>query len=104
MDQIKHAIEIRALGEELVINPNTVIRAYRELQHEGVIELRHGSGAFISDAVAGRSKLIRKGQYVMQAAVERLASMGLTEDEVRRIVENVLALQRTGKHSGDTNE
>ena len=116
MDQIKHAIEtgalrpgdqlptMRTLGEELVINPNTVIRAYRELQHEGVIELRHGSGAFISDAVAGRSKLIRKGQYVMQAAVERLASMGLTEDEVRRIVENVLALQRTGKHSGDTNE
>jgi len=69
------------LGEELVINPNTVIRAYRDLQHEGVIELRHGSGAFITDAVAGRSKLIRKGQAIMQGAVERLEALGLTEDE-----------------------
>ena len=114
MDQIKHAIEtgalrpgdqlptIRTLGEELVINPNTVIRAYRDLQHEGVIELRHGSGAFISDAVAGRSKVIRKGQAVMQAAVERLVSLGLTEEEMRRLVENALALERTGKPSGDT--
>jgi len=114
MDQIKHAIEtgalrpgdqlptIRTLGEELVINPNTVIRAYRDLQHEGVIELRHGSGAFISDAVAGRSKLIKKGQAVMEAAVERLVSLGLSEDEMRRLVENALALQRTGKPSGTT--
>jgi GntR family transcriptional regulator len=113
MDQIKHAIEtgalqpgdqlptIRTLGEELVVNPNTVIRAYRDLQHEGVIELRHGSGAFISDAVAGRSKVIRKGQAVMQAAIERLVSLGLTEDEMRRLVENALALERTGKPSGD---
>jgi len=114
MDQIKHAIEtgalrpgdqlpaIRALGEELVINPNTVIRAYRDLQHEGVIELRHGSGAFITDAVAGRSKLIRKGQAIMQGAVERLEALGLTEDETRRVVENVLAQQRAGKPSGGT--
>jgi GntR family transcriptional regulator len=113
MDQIKHAIEtgalrpgdqlptIRTLGEELVINPNTVIRAYRDLQHEGVIELRHGSGAFISDAVVERSKVIRKGQAVMQAAIERLVSLGLTEEEMRRLVENALALQRTGKPSGD---
>jgi GntR family transcriptional regulator len=114
MDQIKHAIEtgalrpgdqlptIRTLGEELVINPNTVIRAYRDLQHEGVIELRHGSGAFISDAVVGRSKVIRKGQAVMQAAIDRLVSLGLTEEEMRRLVENALALERTGKPSGDT--
>ena len=114
MDQIKHAIEtgalrpgdqlptIRTLGEELVINPNTVIRAYRDLQHEGVIELRHGSGAFISDAVAVRSKVIRKGQAVMQAAIERLVSLGLTEEEMRRLVENALALERTGKPSGNT--
>src|SRR5215813_6558029 len=58
MEQVKHAIEtgalrpgeqlpgMRSLAEELVINPNTVAKAYRELQHEGVIELRHGAGAF----------------------------------------------------------
>src|SRR5205823_365731 len=67
MEQVKHAIEtgalrpgdqlpgIRPLAEELVMNPNTVAKAYRELEHEGVIELRHGSGAFVSrNARAGR--------------------------------------------------
>src|SRR4026207_1885125 len=60
MEQVKHAIETGALrpgeqlpgmrppAEELVINPNTVAKAYRELEHEGVIELRHGAGAFVS--------------------------------------------------------
>src|SRR3954465_3215641 len=59
MEQVKHAIEtgalrpgeqlpgMRPLAEELVINPNTVAKAYRELEHEGVIELRHGAGAFV---------------------------------------------------------
>src|SRR5271154_1774769 len=91
MEQIKHAIEtgalkagdqlpaIRKLAEDLVMNPNTVVRAYRELEHEGVIELRHGSGAFISDSEAGRIKVIRRGQALMQTAMEKLTSLGLSE-------------------------
>ena len=55
MEQIKHAVEtgairggeqlptIRKIAEELTMNPNTVARAYRELEHEGLIEVRHGS-------------------------------------------------------------
>src|SRR4051812_43513914 len=62
IEQIKHALEtgslrvgeqlpsVRQMAEDALINPNTVVRAYRELQHEGIIELRHGSGAFIRDA------------------------------------------------------
>ena len=73
MEQIKHAIEtgalkagdqlptIRKLSEDLVMNPNTVVRAYHELQHEGIIELKHGSGAFISESVAGQSEGHAKG-------------------------------------------
>src|SRR6058998_26994 len=86
MEQVKHAIEtgalrageqlpgIRPLAEELVINPNTVAKAYRELEHEGIIELRHGAGAFVSEN-AGAKKLtdkLRAGQAVITAAVERL--------------------------------
>jgi DNA-binding transcriptional regulator YhcF (GntR family) len=66
MEQVKHAIEtgalrpgdqlpgMRPLAEELVINPNTVAKAYRELEHEGVIELRHGAGAFVPATPARR--------------------------------------------------
>ena len=87
-----------------MINPNTVVRAYRELEHERVIELRHGAGAFISESVAGRSKVTRRAQTVVQSAIEKLSSMGLTEEEIRRLVENELGQLRTGKVSGDKHE
>ena len=40
---------IRALAEQLVINPNTVAKAYHELEREGVVTKRHGAGTYISD-------------------------------------------------------
>ncbi len=73
------------------MNPNTVLRAYRELVHEGVLELRHGSGAFIREPTAERIRLIRKAQTTMHAAIERLIALGLSEDELRRAFENELA-------------
>jgi GntR family transcriptional regulator len=103
MEQVKHAVEtgalregdqlptIRRVAEDLIMNPNTVVRAYRELEHEGVLELKHGSGAFIKESAEGRARLIRKAQAVMESAVERLLLLGLTEDELRRAFENELA-------------
>src|SRR4051794_18958139 len=113
MEQVKHAIEtgalrpgeqlpgIRPLAEELVINPNTVAKAYRELEHEGVIELRHGAGAFVSQN--GRAKKttdkLRAGLALVAAAVERLRSRGITDEEIRRLFEAALAgLDHTGGH------
>lgn len=114
MEQIKHAIEtgalepgeqlpgIRPLAEELVMNPNTVAKAYRELEHEGVIELRHGAGAFVSEN-AGALKLtakLRAGQEIVEAAVGRLRSRGLSQEEIRRLFEAELAgLTRTGERN-----
>jgi len=105
MEQIKHGIEtgalrpgeqlpgIRPLAEELVINPNTVAKAYRELEHEGIVELRHGAGAFIarnSGAKALTTK-VRAGQAIVQAAVQKLRERGITDDEIRRLFEAELA-------------
>ena len=113
MDQIKHAIEmgglkageqlptIRKVAEDLVMNANTVARAYRELEHEGVIELRHGTGAFVSESVISRAKIMRKAQAIVQAAMEKLAELPLSEDEIRRLVENELALARASQNSGE---
>ena len=113
MEQVKHAIEtgalrpgdqlpgMRPLAEELVINPNTVAKAYRELEHEGVIELRHGAGAFVA-ATAPRKKTdnLRAGQAIVTAAVEKLRARGVTDEEIRRLVEAELAGRRTGGHGG----
>ena len=105
MEQVKHAIEtgalrsgeqlpgMRPLAEELVINPNTVAKAYRELEHEGVIELRHGAGAFVSEN-AGAKKLtdkLRAGQAIVAAAVEKLRARSVTDEEIRRLFEAELA-------------
>jgi len=40
---------IRVLAEQLVVNPNTVAKAYHELEREGVVTKKHGSGTYISD-------------------------------------------------------
>jgi GntR family transcriptional regulator len=112
MEQVKHAIGtgalrpgeqlpgIRPLAEELVINPNTVAKAYRELEHEGVIELRHGAGAFVSGQ-AGKGKkaadALRTAQPIVAAAIERLRDRGLSDEEIRRLFEAELAgLTKTG--------
>jgi GntR family transcriptional regulator len=41
---------IRVLAQQLLVNPNTVARAYLELERAGVVVKRHGSGTYISDA------------------------------------------------------
>jgi GntR family transcriptional regulator len=115
MEQVKHGIEtgalrpgeqlpgIRPLAEELVINPNTVAKAYRELEHEGVIELRQGAGAFVSGN-AGAKKLtdnIRAGQALVADAIEKLRARGVTDEEIRRLFEAKLAgLNTRGDHRG----
>src|SRR6266478_2243866 len=85
LEQIKHSIEtgairageqlpsVRQMAEELLINPNTVARAYRELEHEGVLELRHGAGAFIRESAGGPARLLRNAHSLVRGAIERLA-------------------------------
>lgn len=115
MEQVKHAIEtgalrageqlpgIRPLAEELVINPNTVAKAYRELEHEGVIELRHGAGAFVSANASGRKTpdKLRAAQVLVEQAVQQLRSRGLADEEIRRLFEAELAgLTKAGGRNG----
>ena len=112
MEQVKHAIEtgalrpgdqlpgMRPLAEELVINPNTVAKAYRELEHEGVIELRHGAGAFVAANTRARKATtdrLRAAQVVVTAAVERLRAKDVTDEEIRRLFEAELSgVTKTG--------
>ncbi|HJQ41033.1 MAG TPA: GntR family transcriptional regulator [Thermoanaerobaculia bacterium] len=111
MEQVKHAIEtgalqegdqlpgIRPLAEELVMNPNTVAKAYRELEHEGVIELRHGAGAFVApNARAGKlADKLKQAQALVAGTVEKLRGRGLADDEIRRLFEAELALRKGGR-------
>jgi GntR family transcriptional regulator len=104
MEQIKHAVDtgavrageqlptIRKVAEELAMNPNTVARAYRDLEREGVISVRHGSGAYVAEAATpSKSNAIRQTGDVVRQAIEKSRMLGLSEAEVRRVFENELS-------------
>ena len=113
MEQVKHNIEtgalrpgeqlpgIRPLAEELVINPNTVAKAYRELEHEGVIEIRHGAGAFVSAATRAKkaTDALRAGQTLVAGTIEKLRARGVTDEEIRRLFEAELAALESNRRS-----
>ena len=99
--QVRHAIEtgvlqpgdalpaIRTLAEQLVVSPNTVVKAYSELEHEGLLEMRHGTGAFVSGrkATRARSDRMRLAQERVRTLVARLQDDGFSEEEIQRLVE-----------------
>jgi GntR family transcriptional regulator len=101
MEQVQHAVEtgvlqdgdqmpgIRTLAEELVVSHNTIAKAYTELQHMGLLELRHGSGAFISAKRQGkmRTEQLRRAQLKVARLVEELHGEGFTDEEMRRLFE-----------------
>ncbi len=101
MQQIRHAVEtgalrdseqlpgIRTLAEELVVSPNTVAKAYSELEHEGLLEMRHGSGAFVcvkrrTRSLADQVQIARRR---LRDLIERLREDGLLDEEIRRAFE-----------------
>jgi GntR family transcriptional regulator len=115
IEQVKHAVEtgalrpgeqlpgIRPLAEELVINPNTVAKAYRELEHEGIIELRKGAGAFVAANAGklGQAEKLRGARTVVAGAVKQLRARGVTDEEIRRLYEAALAANRGKDGSND---
>lgn len=101
MQQIRHAIDtgalragdqlpgIRTLAEEIIVSHNTVAKAYSELEHEGVVELRQGSGAFIAprNKLQARAQRFRLAQDRVRALVEALRQEAWSEDEIHRMFE-----------------
>jgi GntR family transcriptional regulator len=81
---------VRKLAVQLLINPNTVARAYRELESEGLVTSRQGAGVFVTDGV---SPLARREQQRLLA--ERIDVL-LTEARQMNVdVETLIDLLRT---------
>jgi GntR family transcriptional regulator len=79
---------IRTLASQLVINPNTVARAYRELELAGVVEKRRTAGTFVSDSgspLARREKLRILTQRI-DALVAEARQMNVDVDTVIEII------------------
>jgi GntR family transcriptional regulator len=104
MQQIRHAAEsgalqdgdqlpgIRTLAEELVVSPNTVARAYSELEREGLLGLRQGSGAFLTINRRARSLAdrVQAASKSVEDLIRDLRRQGLHDSEIWRLFETAL--------------
>ena len=93
---------IRVLAQHLVVSPNTVVKAYSELEREGVIEIRHGLGAFVADSERrpNRNKEARHAMALVKTMVETLRKRGFTSGQIRRFVEAELDHEAKEVESG----
>lgn len=107
-DQVRYAVasgrlapgdrlpSVRGLAETALVNPNTVAKAYRDLEREGTVETRPGSGVFVASRAAARCEAMRDtkiGEQFRRAVTEALAS-GLAAGDIEDIVASALRRAR----------
>jgi GntR family transcriptional regulator len=105
VEQVRHGIaagalgpedempSVRALASEHLINPNTVARAYLELERAGLLAKRRGAGTYVSTDAQALSERVRVEtvRELVEKAVAAAAEFGLTAKQVRALVEEGLA-------------
>ena len=77
---------VRQLAVDLSINPNTVIRAYREMEIEGVLDTHQGSGTFVSTRKPDVDRLEQQRMLdqILTDLLARASAYGFTVDDVLR--------------------
>ena len=78
---------VRELAVELAINPNTIQRAYRELERDGCIYSVAGKGSFVSGGGDMRAKRIEECRVSLTQTVRELLSLGATKQEILDMIE-----------------
>jgi len=82
---------VRQLAVDLAINPNTVLRAYRELELGGILETQQGTGTFIAEKTLKKNEAER-GRQLTQLAGEFLARAGAAGFTVEELLEQLQEL------------
>ena len=104
VDQIKRSVavgrlkpedplpSVRQLALDLTINPNTVARAYLELEHEGVIYKRQGQGTFVSAQAIEASRRERNKIVagLFEKAIVEAVSFGMSSSEIAEVYGQLL--------------
>lgn len=83
---------VRAFAEQLVLNPNTVARAYADLAREGIIESRPGRGVFIIQKrkVFSRDEGRRRLEPLLNSLIGEAMAMDFTREELQEAFEKKL--------------
>ncbi len=80
---------IRVLAEKLIVNPNTVARAYRELELAGIVEKRRTAGTYVSDqgSPLARRERVKILTDRIDALLAEAQHMGVAVDDVVKLVQ-----------------
>jgi GntR family transcriptional regulator len=107
VDQVINALErgqlrggdqlpsVREVVRQITINPNTVHRAYRELEHLGLVEGRPGLGTFVTSSKDSPESDYRVSSWrdVLQEGVEMARSSGIADAEIIHNVQSLLSIE-----------
>jgi GntR family transcriptional regulator len=84
---------VREMAQQLLVHPNTVARAFQELERSGLVEAKRGKGMEVTSAAPalckGQRQEILRGR--IRAALREAASSALPHEEIRKLVEDELA-------------
>ena len=94
---------VRALAEELVVNPNTVAHAYADLTRDGLIESRAGRGVFIAQKrkVFTPEEAWRRLEPLLDAAIGEAMALDFSRQELREAFEKKLSQWKNLERSND---
>ena len=93
---------VRSLAEELVVNPNTVARAYADLAREGLIKSRAGRGVFVirKRKVFTREEGWRRLEPLIESLIGEAMAMDFGREELRVAIERRLDQWKLSKGAG----
>jgi GntR family transcriptional regulator len=79
---------VRQLATTLRVNPATVVQAYRELESEGFVEMRHGAGTFVAKLAPDRRRRERQAsaRRLVRDMIAEAARLGLSPTELASIL------------------
>ena len=82
-------LPIRVLAERLIVNPNTVARAYRELEAAGLVEKRRTAGTYVSDqgSPLARRERVRILSERIDALLAEAQQMDISKDDLLKLIE-----------------
>jgi len=83
---------VRDLAGDLLINPNTVSKAYQDLEREGYIHTRRGMGTFVTERTADEGEPVDQAhaEQMTREFVTRMSALGMNSAEIRKILDDVL--------------
>jgi GntR family transcriptional regulator len=84
---------VREMAKHAAVNPNTVSRAYRELQSEGILEVVRGTGLQVTTGAVKQCRKDRQGliQERLRAVLQEAQQSQLDVDDIRQLIEKELA-------------